>query len=168
MKKLTRIFAAIIAVCTLALGIMLFGCNKGGGLDLGDGTGDYIAKQTETEVVFVGTTEVLREHDEYSLYDYMTALKIKNQLAFDGSDSQYGFNVTSVNGKAAESGATSGTYWAVFISFKTLDGDAAVYASDETTYAYGTATLYYANFGVSGIPYVNGATYALVLQSWSI
>lgn len=165
MKKLTRLFAAVIAVCTLALGVMLLGCNKsGGGLDLGDGTGDYIAKKTDTEVVFVGTTEVLKEHDEYSLFDYMTALRMKNQLTFDGSNGQYGYFITSVNGKEA----TDNGYWAVYVSFKTLDGDDAIYAGGEysTEYTFEETTLYSANYGVSGIPYVNGATYALVLQTF--
>lgn len=165
MKKLTKIFAAIIGVCTLALCFALFGCNKnGGGLDLGDGTGNYIARQTETEIVFVGTTEVLKEHDEYSLFDYMTALKMKNQLTFDGSNGQYGYFISSVNGNDA----TGSSYWAVYISFKTLDGDNAVYAGGEysTEYAFEDITLYSANYGVSGIPYVSGATYALVLETF--
>ena len=169
MKKITRIFTAIIAVCALAAGLTLFGCNRNGGeLDLGDGNGNYIAKQTETEVVFVGTTEVLKEHDEYSLYDYMTALKIKNQLTFDGYTGDYGYFITSVNGKEAVSGTTSGSYWSVYISFKTLEGDDAVYAGGEysTEYTYEATTLYSANYGVSGIPYVSGATYALILTTW--
>ncbi|MDE7379617.1 MAG: hypothetical protein K2N14_01070 [Clostridia bacterium] len=165
MKKLTKFFAAIVAVCTLALGFSLFGCNQnGGGLDLGNGTGNYIAKQTDTEVVFVGTTDVLKEHDEYSLFDYMTALKTKKQLDFKGDNGQYGYFITSVNGKEA----TGNSYWAVYISFKTLDGDETVYAGGEysTEYTYETTTLYSANYGVSGIPYVNGATYALVLETF--
>ncbi|MDE7087452.1 MAG: DUF4430 domain-containing protein, partial [Clostridia bacterium] len=167
MKKITKLFTAIIAVCTLALCIAFAGCANDG-LDLGNGTGNYIAKQTETEVVFVGTTDVLKVHDGYSLYDYMTALNKKNQLNFEGYTGDYGYFITSVNGVEAVSGATSGTYWSVYISFKTLDGDDAVYAGGEysTEYVYESTTLYSANYGVSGIPYVNGATYALVLESW--
>ncbi len=165
MKKFTEFFAVIAALVAIAATFTLFGCKKsGGGLDLGDGTGNYIAKQTDTEVVFIGTTEVLKEHDEYSLFDYMTALKMKNQLTFDGNNGDYGFFITTVNGKEA----TGNSFWGVYISFKTLEGDDAVYAGGEyeTQYQYESTTLYSANYGVSGIPYVSGATYALVLQTY--
>lgn len=166
MKKLSKIIAAVTAVCTLALGFTLAGCAKKDNLDLGDGTGDYIAKKTDTEVVFVGTTEVLKEHDEYSVYDYLRALSLKNQLTFDGYTDDYGYYVTTVNGVTADTAAHY--YWAFYISFQTLEGDDAIYAGGDymTEYDYEGATLYSANYGVSGVPYVSGATYALVLETW--
>jgi hypothetical protein len=168
MKRLTKILFTAIAVCTIAACLALAGCSDNSGLKLGTGTGNYIAKNTGTEIVFTATDEVLQEDDSYSLYDYMTALYQKKQLAFDGYVSSYGFYITSVNGIAEESGATSGSYWSIYISFTTLEGDDAVYAGGEyaMTYTYNELTLTSANYGASGIPYVKGATYALVYSTY--
>lgn len=168
MKKLTRFITALIAVCTLSICLAFSACTKNE-LELGNGTGNYIAKSTDTEIVFVGTTEVLKEKAGYSVYDYLRALSIKNQLTFDGCDGDYGYYLTSVNGKSETVGTNSGSSWNLYISFKTLEGDDAVYAGGDymTEYVYENTTLYSANYGVSGVPYVSGATYALVLQSWS-
>lgn len=169
MKKLTEFIAAVVAVCALTLCLTFSACAKNGDPEPGDGTGNYIAKSTETEIVFVGTTEVLKEKDGYSVYDYLRALSLKNQLTFEGRNGKFGYYVTSVNGKSETVGTNSGSSWTLYISFKTLEGDDAVYAGGDytTEYVYGNTTLYSAIYGVSGVPYVSGATYALVLQSWS-
>jgi hypothetical protein len=171
MKKFTRVLISAIAACAAIICVALAGCEKEeSGLKLGSGTGNYIAKNTGTEIVFTATDEVLEEDDSYSVYDYMTALYQKKQLAFDGYTSEYGYYITSVNGVAEVYSTTAGAsyYWAFYISFTTIDGDDAVYAggSYATTYTYNNITLTSANYGVSGVPYVKGATYALVYTNY--
>jgi hypothetical protein len=169
MKKLSKILCTILAVGTIIACAALVGCEQGSSLKLGTGTGNYIAKNTGTEIVFTATDEVLEEDDSYSVYDYMTALYQKKQLAFDGYVGDYGYYITSVNGIAEAFGTNSGSYWAFYISFTTLDGDDAIYAGGEyaTQYTYNDLTLTSANYGVSGVPYVKGATYALVYTTYS-
>jgi uncharacterized lipoprotein YehR (DUF1307 family) len=167
MKKLSKILCTILAVCTIITCIALVGCGQNSSLKLGSGTGNYIAKNTGTEIVFTATDEVLKEDDSYSVYDYMNALYQKKQLIFDGYEtSQYGYYITSINGVAEDISANK--YWAFYISFTTLEGDNAVYAGGayEMQYTYNDMTLISANYGISGIPYVKGATYAFVYTTY--
>jgi hypothetical protein len=168
MKHFKKILISLVIACTACATFFITACgnDNSDSLKLGSGTASsYIAKNTGTEVIFTATTDVLKEDDSYSLYDYMCALYKKKQLAFDGYTGSYGYYITQVNGVAEQTNATNGYYWAVYISFTTLDD--VSYASSDTTHDYGGATLYYASYGIDGIPYVNGATYGLIYSYWS-
>ena len=75
----------------------------------------------------------------------------------DGSESEYGFYLTSLNGREA----TDEYYWAVYTTLGILDG--VEYSNAAWgTWEYGGETLASASYGVSGLPLVEGELYALV------
>ena len=161
MKKLTKLFAAVIAVCTLALGLTLCGCanddrgNQDGKIDNGH------------SIVYAFTVdEQIKTVDDGSMLDYMNALKAAGDLTFEGSDSDYGFYITSVlgvSGKTVSSTANSysGWDWAVYTTVTTIDG---VTYSGTQSFDYSGITFYKASYGVSGIPCITGESYALVYE----
>ena len=115
---------------------------------------------------FTADKDVLEISDDTSMYDYMCALKDDGFLSFEGSDGDYGFYVTSVMGvtsKVVSSTANSysGWDWAVYTTVTELDG--VIYSGDESTTIDGI-TLYKASYGVSGVPCIEGESYALVYE----
>ena len=159
MKKLTKIFAAIIAVCTFALGFA--GCAK----DSRGETGGTIENGHTIVYAFTVEENVIAV-DDGSMLDYMNALKTAGDLTFEGSDGDYGFYITSVLGvtsKTVSSSANSysGWDWAVYTTVTTVDG---VTYSGTQSFDYCGITFYKASYGVSGIPCVVGESYALVYE----
>ena len=115
---------------------------------------------------FTADKDVLEISYDTSMYDYMCALKDDGFLSFEGSDGDYGFYVTSVMGvtsKVVSSTANSysGWDWAVYTTVTELDG--VIYSGDESTTIDGI-TLYKASYGVSGVPCIEGESYALVYE----
>ncbi len=156
MKKLTKLFAAVIAVCTLALGLTLFGCAK-------DDRGPQDGKIDNGHFIVYAFTA---DNGEGSMLDYMNALKAAGDLPFEGSDGDYGFYITSVlgvSGKTVSSAANSysGWDWAVYTTVTTIEG---VTYSGTQSFEYCGITFYKASYGVSGIPCITGESYALVYE----
>lgn len=105
--------------------------------------------------------------DKASMKDYLDALKADGVITFEGSDSQYGFYITSVLGVSSKTvSSTANSYtgydWTVYTTLKEKDGVA--YANDDETFVYDGIILYKGAYGVSGIPCVKGETYALVYE----
>lgn len=156
MKKFIRLFAAIIAVCTLALGLSLFGCAND---DRGETNGEIANGHV---VVYAFTADT----DDGSMLDYMNALKAAGDLTFEGSDGEYGFYITSVLGVGSKvvtstANSYSGWDWAVYTTVTTIDG---VTYSGTQSFTYNGITFYKASYGVSGIPCAVGESYALVYE----
>lgn len=110
----------------------------------------------ETHVVI----EVTAGDPAYSLYDVLTLFVENGEIRMEGSESEYGFYITSVNGTQAD----TESYWAVYTTLGTMDG---VRYSDPTygTWSYEGRELASASYGVSGLPLVTGEVYALVFTS---
>ena len=104
--------------------------------------------------------EVTAGDEGKSLYDALAVFAERGELTMDGSWSQYGFYLTSLNGTDAD----EGHYWAVYTSLEERDG---VAYSDPSygTWEYEGKQLFGASYGVSGLPLVAGECYALVYQS---
>lgn len=156
MKKFFRLFAAIIAVCTLAPGLSLAACAN----DNRGSTDGEIANGHTIVYAFTAHT------DGGSMLDYMNALKATGDLSFGGNDGEYGFYITSVLGvgsKVVSSTASSysGWDWTVYTTVTTVDG---VTYSGTQSFAYNGITFYKASYGVSAIPCVSGESYALVYE----
>lgn len=161
MKKLTEIFAAIIAVCTLAFGLSLAACAN-------DDRGSQDGKIENGHVIVYAFTvdEQIKTVDDGSMLDYMNALKAAGDLAFEGSDGGYGFYITSVLGVGSKvvtstANSYSGWDWAVYTTVTTIGG---VTYSGAEKFDYCGLTFYKASYGVSGIPCVTGESYALVYE----
>lgn len=112
-----------------------------------------ICSSDETCVVI----EVLAGDNTKSLYDALSVLQKDGSLTFGGSESQYGFYLTSMNGTEA----TDEYYWAVYTTLESLDE--TVYSSASFgTLEYEDKTLALASYGVSGLPLAEGELYAIV------
>ena len=105
---------------------------------------------------------VMETEDGKSMYDALVALQADGRLTFDGSESTYGFYITSDNSVAA----TNENYWAVYTTLGTYEGvsysDATWGTIEHSGPPGNTCTLASASYGVSGLPLVEGELYALV------
>jgi hypothetical protein len=151
MKKFLTLFLAIFASL-----IVLSAC----------GTKNVVTTTIDdsTAVIVVADSSVMEISEKTTFKDYLDALKTKGDIDFEGYESSYGFYITSINGTAEST--TDKTYWAVFVDFTQLDNDSTIYATDYQTVTYKDKTLYSASYGVSGLPCVEGHTYAFVLSTY--
>lgn len=150
MKLMQKYGAAAAALAS----VMLFSaCAEG--VDI-DAARAEVCVNTPTCVVI----EVTAGDEGKSLYDALAVFAERGELTMDGSWSQYGFYLTSLNGTDAD----EGHYWAVYTSLEERDG---VAYSDPSygTWEYEDKQLFGASYGVSGLPLVAGEWYALVYQS---
>ena len=163
MKKLKTFFAAVVAACALAFAVGFCGCATDD--DRGEQSGVI---ENGYSIVYAFTVkEDKKTADDGTMLDYMNALKTDGDLVFDGSDGQYGFFITSVmgiSGKTVSSTANSyeGWCWSVYTTLATIDG--VTYSDGAASLDFNGVTLYKALYGVSGLPCVTGASYALVYE----
>ncbi len=145
-KKFLPLFIAMLCLVSLCA---FTGCNRG--------------KVTKTEIdektcyVFTATAD----NTETTVADYLKTLKAKGELDFEGYDSEYGLYITSVDGLKEEFSAdfASGHYWSLYLDFTESEG--VIYAADDNVCEYKGKIYYYANYGFSGIPCLDGHTYIL-------
>ena len=155
MKKFLA--ALLAAVCLLALA----GCGTDG-KDKDETKSGNVVLDVKS-VVFVADGEFTTLTSATSVKDYMDALADNGELVFGGTDGDYGFYIESVYNTKAE----GNSYWAVYTDLVKLEGDDAVYSNAEYgTFNYGGKTLNSASYGVSGLPCVDGYTYALVYTTY--
>ncbi len=159
MKLFKRTVAAIAVTAAIAAAALLGGCaSKVIKVQNDYGSNNYVIIVTDDVVTLTETT---------SLYDYMCALQADGQITFEVSDGSYGKYITSVEGVSEKSeSATSGYSWMIYTDLTELDG--VVYSDPSYgTWTYDNKTLNSASYGVSGLPAVEGYTYALVYSYWS-
>ena len=156
--KFLILFAAA-AASAAAAALLLSGC--GGNVvkvTNDDGSANYVM------TVDADVTEL---DEQTTLYDYMCALREAGELTFEAELGEYGYFIVSVEGveNTAES-ATSGYAWTIYTDLSELDG---VIYSDASydTWEYDGRQLASANYGISGLPAVEGYTYALVYSHYS-
>ena len=150
MKLMQKYGAAAAALAS----VMLFSaCAEGA--DIGAARAEVRVNTPACVVI-----EVTAGDEGKSLYDALAVFAERGEFTMDGSRSQHGFYLTSLNGTDAD----EGHYWAVYTSLETLDG---VAYSDPSygTWAYEGRELSSASYGVSGLPLADGALFALVYTS---
>ena len=149
MKLMQKYGAAAAALAS----VMLFSaCAEGA--DIGAARAEVRVNTPACVVI-----EVTAGDEGKSLYDALAVFAERGEFTMDGSWSQYGFYLTSLNGTDAD----EGHYWAVYTSLEERDG---VAYSDPSygTWEYEGKQLFGASYGVSGLPLVAGEWYALVYQ----
>lgn len=98
-----------------------------------------------------------------SLEEAMAALKEAGELTYEGSESEYGFYLTSVNGYIPDEAANE--YWAIYTTLGEYEG--VEYSSSEYgTCEYDGKTCASASYGISGLPMVEGEIYVLAVASY--
>ena len=98
-----------------------------------------------------------------SLEDTMSSFKKMGILSYEGSESEYGFYLTSVNGYTPD--AENNEYWAIYTTLSEYEG--VEYSNSEYgTYDYEGKTCASASYGVSGIPMVEGEIYIITIATY--
>ena len=145
-----RIFFVAGALAAALMCGALIGCAQAA--DTGDAEFRLVANDETCVVIAADKSDTDR-----SLYDALAFFATSGEITMDGSESEYGFYLTSLNGREA----TDEYYWAVYTTLGILDG--VEYSNAAWgTWEYGGETLASASYGVSGLPLVEGELYALV------
>lgn len=148
--KHMRIFFVVGALAAALMCGALIGCAQAA--DKGDAEFRLVANDETCVVIAADKSDTDR-----SLYDALAFFATSGEITMDGSESEYGFYLTSLNGRVA----TDEYYWAVYTTLGILDG--VEYSNAAWgTWEYGGETLASASYGVSGLPLVEGELYALV------
>ena len=148
--KHMRIFFVVGALAAALMCGALIGCAQAA--DKGDAEFRLVANDETCVVIAADKSDADR-----SLYDALAFFATSGEITMDGSESEYGFYLTSLNGREA----TDEYYWAVYTTLGILDG--VEYSNAAWgTWEYGGETLASASYGVSGLPLVEGELYALV------
>lgn len=158
-----KIFALIVSACAAAALFSFSGCVQ----DERGGATEVIEQGYSICYAFTATSDELAIDENTTVKDYLDKLQEEGKIAFTGSDSEYGFFIDSVlgiSGVTVESTSNfySGYSWAVYTTLTTVDD--VIYSADDTVFEYNGITLYYSSYGVSGLPCVEGETYALVYE----
>lgn len=149
MKHMRIFFVAGTLAAALMCGALI-GCAQAA--DTGDAEFRLVANDETCVVIAADKSDTDR-----SLYDALAFFATSGEITMDGSESEYGFYLTSLNGREA----TDEYYWAVYTTLGILDG--VEYSNAAWgTWEYGGETLASASYGVSGLPLVEGELYALV------
>ena len=99
---------------------------------------------------------------DVSLGDVLDDLKAAGKIDYTASYSEYGAYIQSINGREAD--GDSGEYWAVYTNLADYEG-VAYSSMDYGSYEYGGTACGFANYGVDGLPIVEGMLYILVLST---
>lgn len=149
MKHMRIFFVAGALAAALMCGALI-GCAQAA--DKGDAEFRLVANDETCVVIAADKSDADR-----SLYDALAFFATSGEITMDGSESEYGFYLTSLNGREA----TDEYYWAVYTTLGILDG--VEYSNAAWgTWEYGGETLASASYGVSGLPLIEGELYALV------
>lgn len=149
MKHMRIFFVAGALAAALMCGALI-GCAQAA--DKGDAEFRLVANDETCVVIAADKSDTDR-----SLYDALAFFATSGEITMDGSESEYGFYLTSLNGRDA----TDEYYWAVYTTLGILDG--VEYSNAAWgTWEYGGETLASASYGVSGLPLIEGELYALV------
>ena len=98
-----------------------------------------------------------------SMQDAMSKFKEEGKLNYEGSEGDYGFYITSVNGYTPD--ASKNEFWAVYTTLGEYGG--VTYSSAEYgTYDYKGTACASASYGISGLPMVKGHLYILTISTY--
>ena len=120
-KVITGIVALVVAI------LVGVGVYTAFGPKTSSGSKSYtvtVVSEDGSEVSYEGKT------DAEVLHDLMDEVAANNDFTYEGSDSDYGFYVETVNGETADSNA--GSYWAIYVN-----GEYGQYGVDEQPVADG-------------------------------
>ena len=150
MKHTLRFATFIVATITAFAGFVLSAC----GNNDADAT---LLESSETLVVIQASTT------NGSMQDAMAKFKEEGKLTYEGSESEYGFYLTSVNGYTPD--ASKNEFWAVYTTLGEYGG--VTYSSAEYgTYDYQGTPCASASYGISGLPMVEGYLYILTISTY--
>ncbi len=150
MKNTQKLAALFVAAIAAFAGFILPACT--------DNDADVtLLESSETLVV------IRAEATSGSMQDAIAKLKEAGQITYEGSESEYGFYITSVNGYTPD--ASKNEFWAVYTTLGEYEG--VSYSSAEYgTYNYKGTSCASASYGISGLPMVEGYLYILTISTY--
>ena len=110
MKHMRNFFVVGALAAALMCGALI-GCAQA--TDTGDAEFRLVANDETCVVIAADKSDTDR-----SLYDALAFFATSGEITMDGSESEYGFYLTSLNGREA----TDEYYWAVYTTLGILDG----------------------------------------------
>lgn len=150
MKHALRFTAFIVATITAFAGFVLSACGSN------DADATLLESSEPLVVILANTTSG-------SMQDAMEKFKEDGKLTYEGSESEYGFYLTSVNGYTPD--ASKNEFWAVYTTLGEYKG--VTYSSAEYgTYDYKGTSCASASYGISGLPMVEGYLYILTISTY--
>ena len=150
MKHTLRFATLIVATITAFAGFVLSACGS-------NDTDATLLESSETLVVIQANTT------SGSMQDAMAKFKETGEITYEGSESEYGFYLTSVNGYTPD--ASKNEFWAVYTTLGEYEG--IPYSSAEYgIYDYKGASCASASYGISGLPMVEGYLYILTISTY--
>ncbi len=153
MKQIKKLFSTVSVVLSLLLTSMLCAC----GVQVKETSVTLLQSDAKTIVFRAEKTDI-----QASVFDAMTALKEKGEIDFTYEDGDYGAYVQTVNGTTLQ----EKQFWGVYTSLAEYEG--VSYSSAEWgTYVYGGGELFSANYGVSGLPLIEGEIYVVTVGSYA-
>ena len=161
MKKLLIAILAVLAVFAFA------GCSDKDSTPADAPESAKIEQGYSIAYAFTASDDILTIGESTTVKNYLDALSTDDKVNYEGYDGSYGYYITAVLGvQEAYIGSNAMYYWAVYTSFTEIDG--TIYATDYSTFDYNGIKLYSASYGISGLPCIEGETYALVYTytSW--
>lgn len=151
MKHTLRFATFIVATITAFAAVLSACANNGNDADA------TLLESSETLVVIQANTT------SGSMQDAMSKFKEAGKLTYEGSESEYGFYLTSVNGYTPD--ASKNEFWAVYTTLGEYKG--VTYSSAEYgTYDYQGTSCASASYGISGLPMVEGYLYILTISTY--
>lgn len=150
MQKSKNKIAFIVAVVMVALSMLLSAC----------GDRDVKVKLLKNDEKLV----VIEAIDTGgSLEDALKELKADGKLEYDGSTSEYGFYLNSINGYVPD--ASKNEFWAIYTTLGEYE-DVSYSSVEFGVYEYNGKICASASYGISGMPLVEGEIYVLTISTY--
>ena len=150
MQKTRNKIAFIVAVVMVALSMLLSAC--------GDGDAKVKLLKNDEKLVVIEAIDT-----GGSLEDALKELKADGKLDYEGSTSEYGFYLVSINGYIPD--ASKNEFWAIYSTLGEYEG--VSYSSVEFgVYEYEGKVCASASYGISGMPLIEGEIYILTISTY--
>lgn len=134
----------------VALSLLLSAC--------GDGDAKIKLLKNDEKLVVIEAIDTVG-----SLEDALKELKADGKLDYEGSTSEYGFYLVSINGYIPD--ASKKEFWAIYTTLGEYKG--VSYSSEEFgVYNYENKTCASASYGASGLPLVEGQLYIITISNY--
>lgn len=150
MKRTKNAVAYVVAVIMVVVSMLLSAC--------GDEDAKVKLLNNDEKLVVI---EAIASGG--SLEDALKELKDDGKLNYDGSTSEYGFYLISVNGYMPD--ATKNEFWAIYTTLGEYK-DVSYSSVEFGTYEYDGKVCASASYGISGMPLVEGEIYILTISTY--
>lgn len=150
MQKTKSKVALIVAVVMMALSTILSAC--------GDGNAKAKLLKSDEKLIVI---EAIATGG--SIEDALKELKSDGEIDYEGSTSEFGFYLNSINGYVPD--VSKNEFWAIYTTLGEYEG--VSYSNVEFgVYEYDGKECASASYGISGMPLVEGEIYIIAISTY--